>query len=488
MNQSRNIAQKSISSVKWSTLTEIVSRAIFPITFVILARILTPEDYGLVAIAQVTISFCKLFWDAGLQKALIQTKESIEEAANVVFWTNLVLGIVIYALIFFTASLLAAFFKSPAAAPVLQILGLQVVIGSASTVQRGLMLRNFKFKLLFWARLSTVAIPAAIAIPMACGGYGVWALVTSSLVGSMINCLVLWLGSSWHPSFHLNTEVAKSMFRFGSWIVLDSLIGWFIRQGDKVALGRYLPVKDLGIYRTGSNLVDIAFGFVLNPILPILYPAFSAIHSEKRELINLFYKANKIAMSLALPVGAGIACVATPLVALVLGEKWKGVEIVLMGLGPQMAIGWLIAANPEVYRAVGRPDIQTKIGVVSVPLYVFMYFLIAPFGLTAFVLARLGLTLVILPLHVFVAVKLLNVSPFYLWKIGRPIILSTIIMVFSVRGLDWIFTKSLPSFSIAGELFLCTICGAFVYFCALWVMDRQFVLNTKVLIIRAITG
>ena len=297
MNDSHNISKKSISSVKWSALTEVVSRAVTPLTFVILARILTPQDFGVLAIAQIAISFCYLFWDAGLQKALIQTREPLKKAANVVFWINLALGLVIYAVLFATAPLLAVFFKCPAACAVLQVLGLQIIVGSLTTVQQSLFLRNFDFKLLFWVRLATAAIPALVSIPLAYLGYGVWALVSSSLVGAFINLVIVWVRSSWRPQFCFDTGIARKMANFGSWIVLDSLVGWFISQGDAVVVGRFLGVKELGIYRTGRNILDILFGLTLNSIYPILYPAFSALHGDKDALRSFLHKTNRVIMS-----------------------------------------------------------------------------------------------------------------------------------------------------------------------------------------------
>ena len=439
MNKSDNINQKSIASFKWSALTEVVSRAVSPLTFVILARILTPQDFGVLAIAQIAISFCYLFWDAGLQKALIQTSEPLDEAANVVFWINLALGLVIYAVLLPTAPFLAIFFKNPESCAVLQVLGLQIIIGALSTVQQGLFLRDLDFKLLFWVRLATVVIPAFISIPLAYFGYGVWALVISSLIASLVNLVFLWLRSSWRPQLRFNTHTAKKLSNFGSWIVLDSVFGWFISQGDAVVVGRFLGVRDLGIYRTGRNVIDIIFGLTLNPIYPILYPAFSALHGDKETLRTFMHKANRLIMAMTLPIGTGIMCIASPLVSVVLGEKWQGVEIVLSVMGLQMALGWLVGANPEIYRAVGRPDVQTKIGFISIPLYLLVYLIAAPLGLTAFVLARLGLTIIVLPVHIWMAVNILDVSYLYLWKSGKPMILSTAFMILMISSIKWIF-------------------------------------------------
>ena len=467
---------------------EIVPRVLSPLTFVILARILAPQDFGVLAIAQVAISFCYLFWDAGLEKALIQTKESLDEAANIVFWINLGLGFLIYGVLFLTAPLLANFFNSPASCDVLKVLGLQIFIGSLSTVQVGLFLRKLDFKKLFWARLANSAIPAFVSIPLAYLGYGVWALVASSLAGALINMIILWLQSPWRPKFSFDMAVAREMGNFGIWVIFDSFIGWFISQGDAVVIGRYLGVKDLGIYRTGRNMIDIVFALTLNPIQPILYPAFSALHRDKAGLQSFLHKTNRILMALSLPIGTGIMCIASPLVAVVLGAKWQGVEVVLSIMGLQMSLGWLIGANPEIYRAMGRPDVQSKIGIITIPLYLIVYFLAAPLGLRAFVLARLGLTLFVLPVHVFMAVKLLDLPYLYLWNSGKPMILSTICMISTIFGTKWILEiSSIPRPAIVDLVFF-TLLGIIIYMLALWTLDKEFVLQVRDLAKKAFGG
>ena len=181
------ITAKAVHSLKWSALMEIVSRTAQPIIFVILARLLTPADYGVMATAMIAISFSQMFWDAGLSKALIQTKAAPEDAAHVVFWTNVVLGLLIYILLYLAAPAIALFFKSPASGPVLRVLGIQIVIASLTSVQQALFVRDLDFRGLFWIKLLTAFIPGLFSIPLALKGFGIWALVTGSLVAQIIN-------------------------------------------------------------------------------------------------------------------------------------------------------------------------------------------------------------------------------------------------------------------------------------------------------------
>ena len=202
MVSNTTVINSAVLSAKWSALAEFVTKTIPPAIFIILALLLTPEDFGLVATAMIFISFCQVFCEAGLGKALIQTNEPPEKAADIAFWSNLILSFLVYILIFIASPWLAHFFNSPETRPVLRILGLQIIINSFAGVQQALFLRDFKFRPLFWIRLLTTLLPGLISIPMAYLGYGVWALVTGSLLGSMTTMIMLWHKSPWRPKIY----------------------------------------------------------------------------------------------------------------------------------------------------------------------------------------------------------------------------------------------------------------------------------------------
>ena len=174
----------------------------------------------------IAISFSQLFWDAGLSKALVQTKQAPEEAANVVFWTNFVLGILIYVVLFVTAPAIALFFRSPASGPVLRVLGFQIVIASLSSVQQALFVRDLDFRGLFWIKLLTAFVPGLFSVPLALFGYGVWALVGGSLAGQTLNLWLLWQRSPWRPKATFDMTLVRTLFRFGFWVLLESLGAW----------------------------------------------------------------------------------------------------------------------------------------------------------------------------------------------------------------------------------------------------------------------
>jgi PST family polysaccharide transporter len=484
-DSNQNITAKAVRSLKWSALTEVVSRTAGPIIFVVLARLLTPDDFGVMATAMIAISFSQMFWDAGLSKALIQTKACPEEAAHVVFWTNVILGLLIYLLLFIAAPAIALFFKSPASCPVLRVLALQIVLASLTSVQQALFVRDLNFRGLFWIKLLTALIPAFFSIPLALYGYGVWALVAGSLAGQIINLLLLWRKSDWRPQFRYDWFMARSLFTFGFWVLLESIGAWLIVWGDNLIVGHFLGVHDLGVYRTGWMMVTIIFGLVLNPFLPILYPTFSRMQDDLPTLKSAFHRVNRVIFALALPMGTGLLLLGSETALLLFGEKWQGLGFVLGVLGFMYGISWLVGINAELYRAMGRPDMNTKLMYFALLYYIPAYYITAQYGLDTFTMTRLAVAVVATPIHIYLCVKLLGLSTFYIWQDGKPMILATICMAVGITSLKWWLLSFVNITHAAISLGVLVFAGCLIYFVCLWLLDRDFILNTSSLLKRS---
>jgi len=483
----QSITLKAMGSFKWSALMEVVSRTAAPIIFVVLARLLTPDDFGVMATAMIAISFSQMFWDAGLSKALIQTKAAPEEAAHVVFWTNVVLGFLIYLLLFISAPAIASFFKSPASGPVIQVLGIQIILASLTSVQQALFVRDLNFRGLFWIKLLTALIPALFSLPLALYGYGVWSLVAGSLIGQGINLYLLWRKSNWRPLFRYDWLVARSLFTFGFWVLLESIGAWLIVWGDNLIVGHFLGVHDLGVYRTGWMMVTIIFGLVLNPFLPVLYPTFSRMQDDLPALKSAFHRVNRVIFALALPMGTGLLLLGSETATILFGEKWQGLGFVLSMLGFMNGMAWLVGVNADLYRATGRPDMNTKLMYLSLLYYLPAYYLAAQHGLLAFTITRLAVALLAIPIHIYLCVVLLGISPFYIWEKGKSMLLSTVAMVAGISILKWgLFPFFLVHHAVA-SLGVMILAGSAIYIACLWLLDRDFILDTASLLKRATT-
>jgi len=423
-------------ALKWSFLSELASKAISPIVFVVLARLLTPEDFGVMSSALMVVSFSQIFWEAGMGKALIQRQTDTDEAANVAFWINICLGVVIASLLFLTSAPIAlTFFHDVRVTAVIQVMTIQVFFGAVSSVHTALLQKEMGFKKLFWVRFATVSLPGLASIPLAWNGMGYWALVVGTLVGQTAQVMMLWNMSHWRPKFTFHIQVAKELGRFGAWVAVYGLLAWFYIWADSLIVGMYLGSHDLGLYRTGTQLAAMIYGIMFGPINAVLYSYLSKIGNDKQRLGEAAGKVIKTLIFIAIPVGMIIFSLADPLGDVLFNEKWKSIGMVIGVMALSNGFSSVIGMNGEFYRAIGKPSYETI--PTSIALFVFLaaYLYSIQFGLIVFIWTRLGLVLAGLFFHLVVVKKIFSV--FLLPIINCLVLISTLsgIVVYLIQQL-----------------------------------------------------
>lgn len=402
----------AVRAFQWSLLGEVGSRVIGPLVFIALARILLPEDFGVVAAATVVTSFSQVFWDSGLARALIQREAGDHNTlANAIFWINLALSVLVMAVMWFTAPSLAAFFRDERIADVLRVLSLQAPMAATCAVMTALMQKRFDFRRLFWVRLITTGGPGLASIPLALAGWSYWALVFGTLVGQLLQTLTLWKLVGWHPRRGIVQQNVTDMMGFACWTMLSGMLGWMYGWLDAIIIGRFLGPYDMGVYRTGNTFVMVIFGLLFSPLLPVLYTVFSrAQHDLARLRQALMMIVHALAL-FAFPIGIGLAIASDVLSLIVFGPRWSGIESVIGILGVVHAVSWLAGANGELYRAIGKPHVETLTMALMVIIYIPVYIVSVQGGLEYFLWARLGLAIMAFVLHVLVCWLVVSIPP-----------------------------------------------------------------------------
>ena len=324
----KSLESKTVSASKWSFLSQ-VSQILTPLTLILLTLVLTPEDLGIVGIAALIISFSKLFWDIGTNKALIQRESDLEKSANAVFWINAMLGIIIYVFVFLCAGIIANFYNDQRLQVVIQIQGVSIIFNSLSSVQVSLFQRELNFKPIFWAQLLTSLIPNVIAIPFAFMGYGYWALILGSLFGALTQLLLLWKISSWRPRADFDLNIAKELISFGTWVTVEFLLAWLMTSLDEIILSAYLGLHVLGIYRTGKSLVSMLFTAMFGSLIPVMFSAFSRMQDNLTQLRDSLVNATKFHALFTLPIGFGLLFISDNIALLIFKDLWLGINQVI---------------------------------------------------------------------------------------------------------------------------------------------------------------
>lgn len=406
-----SLLRTGVHALKWSVLGELGARVLGPLTFIVLARILLPADFGVVAAATVLISLAQVLCELGLAKALVQRPGDIAEAADTAFWLNAGFGLLLMGALLLLAPAVAAFFGEPRVGPALRLLSPVMLLSALSAVPMALLQRAFRFKLLFWVRLVASGLPALAALPIALAGGGHWALVGGTLLGQAAQAAVLWWAGGWRPRRAFSRPLAGELLQFGRWALLAGLLGWGYGWLDAVVVGRFLGAHEMGLYRTGSTLVTLAFGLLFSPLLPVLYSLFSRAQHDlpflRDSLLTVVRAASLVALPLAMALYAARGWLAPGL----LGERWREAGPVIGILALAQGASWLVAFNGELYRAVGRPAGEVLVMGPLLLVYAGVYVATVTQGLDVFLWARLALALFGVLVHVVAAAWLVGIAP-----------------------------------------------------------------------------
>ena len=468
-----------LGSFKWSVLGELVSKTVGPIVLVVLAKILLPDDFGIVAAATIVISFSQVFWDAGLAKTLIQRKHRVSESATVIFWINVVSGMVLFAMLQLAADPIARFFDDQRIANVTRVLALQLPLAAACSVPLALEQKDFQFKRLFWVRVATTASPALASIPLAMNGYGYWAIVIGTLLGQVAQVIVLWSISSWRPTLWFENALAKELFRFGRWVMLTALLGWFFVWVDALVVGGYLGTQELGLYRTGDALVTLLFGLLAAPLLPVLYSLFCELADDTQKLRDTVMLMDRTLMSVVLPAGAGLLILRDVIPSLIFTDAWQGIGVIVGIIGVTQALSYTVSVKQQVYKAIGRPEVETKIMTISMIVRVLFYSVSVQFGLLAFLWARLLATIVGVINHLVFAHRVIGIDFRRYFGDLLRVLPAVLVMYFVGRQCQ----EYLPSDmnSLVQTIILIAACGL-TYSAVLFVTQRRLVTNAFALL------
>lgn len=397
-------------ALTWSFLGELASRTLSPLVLLVLVRFLAPADFGVLTAALAIVSFSQLFCDAGLASALIQRQDRPEDAANAVFWMNTAFASAVFVLLVAFASQIGAFFDDARVVPVVQVLSIQVVLAAMGSVHTALLQKRLDFKQLFWIRLIAAGGPASASIPLAMQGAGHWALVAGALAGQLIQTLVLWKLSNWRPGWKIDIQLARQLLSFGKWTMLSGILGWCYGWLDTIVVGHYLGPHEMGLYRTGSTFVGVIFGLAFSPVLPVLYSFLSRTQNDLPRLRTAFNTVIHGIVLIALPGACFLFVFGEPIGQLLFGPRWHGIGEVIAFLGLMHGLSWIVGANGEAYRAIGKPYAETWVNGGMLVFYLVTYLLCIRLGFHAFLIARVGLACVALLVHMKVANRILSLS------------------------------------------------------------------------------
>ncbi len=360
-----NKKNKVFSNFMWRFFERTGAQGVKLLVEIVLARLLLPEDYGLIALVTVFITILNTFATSGLGSALVQKKNADDVDFSTVFWFGIVLSLVLYTFLFFIAPVVAAYYEQPKIISVLRVLGLQLLITSFRKVQHSFVSRTMQFKRFFFATLGGTVGAALIGIWMAYRGYGIWALVAQHLFNLLMDSIILWFTVKWRPRLVFSFERLRALMSFGWKLMLSSLIDTVYNEIRQLIIGKKYTSADLAFYNRGKQFPNLFVQNVNSAIDSVLLPIMSKEQDDRQRVKEMTRRAIKTSTYLIAPLMIGLAFVGEPFVKLLLTEKWLPSVFFMRVFCVSYMFYPIHTANLNAIKAMGRSDLFLKLEITK---------------------------------------------------------------------------------------------------------------------------
>ena len=457
----------------WNYLSFGLGKLLNVVTVSILAHLLAPEYFGLVALATLTIDYLSVLNDLGLGSALIQRQKNIDESANVAFTLNILAGIILTIITFIVAPYAATFFHEPQVTSILRWLGLTFFISSLGSVHNVLLQRELNFRKRIVPELGNTIVKAVISIGLALAGFGVWSLVMGQLIGTFIASLLLWVLLPWRPKFFWNSVIGKELFTFGFSIMGNNAIAVWEENFDYFVIGRMYSPADLGVYTLAYRLPETLVLSILWAMTAVLFPTFSSLQDHRDALKKSFLSVLKYVELIVTPLCLGMFIAADPIIRVVFGEQWVAAIPILRVLSLYV---WVVSIGyhvGDIYKALGRPDILIKISTPMFFVRILLLWLGAKyFGLVGVAFGHLIAGLIASIIRYFVASNFLKITIWDVLKEFTAFLCGISLLVFATPALY--FTQNNKPIV---QLIVVVAAGAIGYLGAVWIIERNTIMS-----------
>ena len=396
-NQSESTGQAAARGVMWTGGAQAIRQVIQVVTAVTLARLLVPDDFGLLGMAMVFVAFTQLLANFGIGAAIIHAKDLDQTQLSSAFLCNLAIGLGLVALVAATSPLIGEFYGEPRAAPVVAEASLLLLIGALMTVPQALLFKRMQFEAPAKAGVMGGLIGAAAAIAMAWQGLGVWSLVAQPIVGSTITMALVWRASRWRPGLRFSWDAVKGLIGFSAGVLGSNLLTEVNRKADDVLIGRYLGSVPLGFYTLAYQIMLYPLNQVASVIVRVLFPALSTLQDDPQGFRRGYIKATSTISMVTFPAMLGLIVVAPDFVRVVFGEQWLPMTTTLQILAIVGMVQSVTTTLGAVYMGSGRTRLMFLVTLVNTPILLTGFIIGLSWGIegvaTAFALV------VILPMH-----------------------------------------------------------------------------------------
>lgn len=455
-----SLKNKTVKGIVWSSVERFSVQGIQFLVMIVMARLLTPKDYGLVGMVAIFIAVAQSLVDSGFSQALIRKQNRTETDNSTVFYFNIVVGILLYLVLFAIAPLVADFYDSPELTALMRVICLSVVFNSFVVVQRALLTVNIDFKTQAKASLTAAVVSGVIGIGMAYSGFSYWSIVAQQLVNLGLNTLLLWIFTRWRPRWIYSWGSFRELFTFGSKLMVSGLLDVVYRNMYLLVIGKVFTASSLGYYTRANQFAEFPSSNLTGIMQRVTYPVLCQIQDDDERLAQIYRRFLRLSAFLIFPLLVGLSAVAEPFVLLLLKEQWLFAATLLQIICFAMMWYPIHAINLNLLQVKGRSDLFLRLEIIKKAIAVLILCVTIPMGLIAMCVGQILSSLIALIINTNYTGKLIQVG--FLRQMRD--LLPTLLLSLSMWGVVYGITSCLSGIIL--QLIVGIVAGM-VYYIAL---------------------
>lgn len=360
-----DIKQKTVTGLLWSFLDSFASQGIQFIVGIVLARLLSPREFGLIGMLSIFIAISQSFIDSGFTTALIRKNNCTKDDYSTIFYFNILVSIFFYLLLFGFSGSISSFFKEPQLKPLIQVLGIGLLFNSLAIIQKTILVKELNFKLQMRISFISSLLSGMIAVFMAYSGFGVWSLVALTLSRFGFSSMFLWVWSNWRPIMVFSMKSFRELFSFGSKLLISGLLDTGYKNIYNLIVGKFFSASELGFYAQADQFQTLPSQNLVGVISKVSFPVLASIQDQPEKLKAAYKKLIKSTMLITFVLMIGLAAVAKPLILTLIGEKWLPSVIYLQMLCFVGMFYPLHALNLNMLQVQGRSDLFLRLEIIK---------------------------------------------------------------------------------------------------------------------------
>ncbi|URC14966.1 lipopolysaccharide biosynthesis protein [Flavobacterium sp. B183] len=462
-----SLKSTAIKGVVWSAVDKFAIQFGQFIVGIVLARILLPEDFGVIGMLTIFIALSQTFVESGLGTGLIQRQDRTDIDFSTVFVFNLAISCFFYALLFLSAPYIASFFNQPKLIDLLRVLGLILILNAFAVVQRTKLTIAIDFKSVAKSNVIGMIIGGIFGVLAAMNGYGVWSLVIQMLMGTFSTSLSLWFLSNWMPSVSFSKKSFRSLFGYGSSLLMAGLYAQILNNVYNICLGKFYSASSLGYYTRAKSFADLSAGTIVSIIQQATFPVLTSVQNDRERLVSIYSRMIRMSAFFIIPLMTLIALLAKPIVIVLLTEKWISLIPLLQWMVFARIFLPMSAINMNLLNAVGRSDLFLKVDLSKLPLTILAMIITIPLGIKAIVIGHVITSALSFLINAYLPGKFYGYGAIKQLKDMRSFFLATLGMAILV----FVITSFVDNLIL--QLLLGVVFGAVTYLYVCWLLGLE---------------